>query len=331
MRYVNLGRTGLKVSTICLGTMCFLKADADEAEGTRVIHAAIDAGVNFIDTADCYGESELIVGKALADRRDKAVLATKCWAPWSKWPNEGGSSRYHIMAACERSLKRLQTDHIDLLMIHRPDWQWPQTPTEEMLGAFTDLVRQGKVRYIGSSCYPAWKLVEAQLTSQVHHLERFCCEQLNYSITNRLPENDILHLCEKYGVGVTVYSPLQEGWLTGKYRRGAEPPADSRMARKWRIRANDPNAEKYFDIVEKLAPLAEKLAVPMSQLALAWLLQNPLVHSVIVGPRTLDQFQDNLKSLDVQLDAETLAAIDQIHPPGASVYAEYPPIRSWRK
>lgn len=316
MQYVTLGRTGVKVSRVCLGCMNFGDA-TDEAEGIRIVEVALEAGVNFIDTADIYqrGESERIVGKAVAGRRDEVVLATKCWAPMGKGPNDGGSSRYHIMAACEASLKRLGTDHIDLYIIHRPDREWPGTPIEETLGAMTDLVRQGKVRYIGSSCYNAWRLVEAQWASRCNGLERFCSDQMNYSIMNRYVEKEILRACERYAIGVTVWSPLNWGWLSGKYRKGMPVPEDSRGARKYHIRMDSPKAAECLEIVEKLVPLAEARGLNLLQFSLAWLLKNPLVTSVIAGPRLLEQLDDNVQAADVDLDADAMNAVDEICAP----------------
>jgi len=316
MKYVQLGRTGVKVSRVCLGAMNF-GISTPEKSARAIVSAALDCGVNFIDTADCYahGVSERIVGKAIKSKRDSIVLATKCWAPMGKGPNDCGSSRYHIMQSCEASLNRLQTDHIDLYIIHRPDREWPGAPIEETLSAMTDLVRQGKVRYIGTSTFNAWRLVEAQWASRHHGLERFCSDQLHYTIMNRYVERDILRVCERYGIGVTIWSPLNWGWLAGKYRRGKKPPAGSRAARKWRFRLDTPQAQKDFDIVEKLMPLAEKRGITLSQFSLAWLLKNPVVTSVICGPRLLSHFKDNVKADEIELDDEAMAAVDKICPP----------------
>jgi aryl-alcohol dehydrogenase (NADP+) len=306
--------------------MNFLKQEQDEAEATRIIHAAIDAGINFIDTADCYGESELICGNALKGRRDKVVLATKCWVSGGTPPNVRVSSRYYIIPAVERALKRLATDHIDLMIMHRPDQVWPSAPIEETLSALTDCVRQGKIRYIGTSCYHPWRLVEAQSASERLGLERFCSDQLNYSIMNRYVERDALGVCEKYGLAVTVFSALNYGWLSGKYRRGMAAPPDSRAARKFKMHLDSPDAERNFDIIEKLVPLAEQRGLPLSQFSLAWVLRNPAVTSVIIGPRLIGHLEDNLKSLDVALDDEALTAVDKIAPPGSGDDREYPSI-----
>ena len=324
MKYVPLGRTGVKVSRICLGAMNF-GLSTQEEEAIAITSAAIDAGVNFIDTADCYthGKSEEIVGKAIKDKRDSVVLATKCWAPMGKGPNDTGGSRYHVMRSCEASLKRLQTDRIDLYIIHRPDRDWPGTPPEETISAMTDLVRQGKVRYIGTSTFNAWRLVEAQWVSRMHGLERYCSDQLNYSIMNRYVEKDILRVCERYGIGATIWSPLNWGWLSGKYRRGQKPPDDSRAARGWRIKMDSPEGKKDLDIVEKLVPLAEQRGITLSQFSLAWLLKNPVVTSVICGPRLLSHFQDNVAADGVELDDEAMAAVDKIVPPKTGDESEW--------
>jgi len=325
MNYVPLGATGVKVSRICLGAMNF-GGTTDESEAGRIVNAALDAGVNFIDTADVYGRgsSEEIVGRALGKHRDRVVLATKCWAPMGDGPNDRGSSRYHIMAACEASLRRLGTDHIDLYIIHRPDREWPGTPIEETLAALTDLVRQGKVRYIGTSNFNAWRLVEAQWCSRHAGLERFCSDQMNYSIMNRFAERDILRVCERYGIGVTLWSPLNWGWLSGKYRRDRPVPEGSRAARgNGRLRMDTPEGRKNLDIVEQLVPLAEERNLTLAQFSLAWLLRQSAVTSAICGPRTLEHFQDDVQADDVELDDAALTAVDEIVPPRTGDGAEW--------
>lgn len=329
MEYKTLGQTGLRVSRIALGTMNFGDT-VDEQQGARLVDRAIDAGVNFIDTADVYfkGKSEEILGKAIKGKREPLVIATKCWAPFGDKPTEYGSTRFHIMNAAEGALKRLDVDHIDLFIMHRPDSVHPElkdneTPVEETLRALSDLVRQGKIRYIGTSCYNDWRLVESQLTSRLHNLERFCNDQLNYSILNRFSEKQVLKVARRYGIGITVFSPLQYGWLSGKYRRGQEPPTDSRAARNFKMRLDGADADDNFTVLEKLAPLAEKLGIPFARFAMAWVLQNPDITSVICGPRTLEHLDDNLASLDVELDSDTLAAVDEIVPPGSGAGRDY--------
>src|SRR6266567_2601701 len=231
MEYRTLGRTGVKVSTHCLGAMMFGPwGNTDEDECVRMVHESLDAGVNFVDTADVYGEgrSEEIVGKALEGRRDDVVLATKVHGEMGKGPNERGNSRLWIMREVEASLRRLRTDHIDLYQIHRPD---PDTGIEETLGALSDLVHQGKVRYLGCSTFQAWQILQSHWTSERRVLESFACEQPPYSIFVRHIELDVLEVCRRYGMGVIVWSPLAGGWLSGKYRRGEQAPRDSRAVR----------------------------------------------------------------------------------------------------
>ncbi|KKK45452.1 hypothetical protein LCGC14_3165460, partial [marine sediment metagenome] len=226
-----------------------------------------------------------------------------------------GGSRYHVMAACERSLKRLQTDHIDLYIIHRPDRQWPGVGVDETLSAMTDLVRQGKVRYIGTSSFNAWRLTEAEWTARMNGFERFCCDQMLYSIIDRYAEKEILRVCERYEIGVNVFTPLCNGWLAGKYVRGKKPPKGSRGERGWRVKTESPDGQRKFDIVDRLMPLAEARGITLSQFALAWLLKNPVVTTVICGPRLLSHFKDNVKADEVELDDEAMSAVDEICQP----------------
>jgi aryl-alcohol dehydrogenase-like predicted oxidoreductase len=324
MEYRTLGGTGASVSPYCLGAMMFGPwGNTDEAECVRMVHAALDAGINFVDTADVYGEgvSEEIVGKALKERRDEVFLATKVHGEMGKGPNQQGNSRLWIMREVEASLRRLQTDHIDLYQIHRPD---PATGIEETLSALTDLVRQGKVRYLGSSTFPAWQVVEAQWVAKDRHLERFACEQPPYSLFVRAIELDLLPVAREYGMGVIVWSPLAGGWLTGKYRRGEPLPEGSRGARAQgehspvaeRFNMARPEVRRKFEVVEGLAGVAERAGVSLTHLALAFTLAHPAVTSAIIGPKTLQQLQDLLAGGDVQLDGETLDAIDGVVAPG---------------
>src|SRR5438093_3620093 len=328
MEYRILGRTGVKVSAQCLGTMMFGPwGNTDDDECVRMIHTALDAGINFVDTADVYGEgrSEEIVGKALKGRRDQAVLATKVHGQMGKGPNEQGNSRLWIMREVENSLRRLGTDHIDLYQIHRPE---PETDIEETLGALTDLVRQGKVRYLGSSTFPALHIVESHWTSERRGLERFACEQPPYSIFVRHIEWDVLPVCQRYGMGVIVWSPLAGGWLSGKYRRGAEPPSDSR-ARRY-VERGSPIAARYdvnraenqrkLDLVEDLTNLADKAGTSLTAMAIAFTLAHPAVTSAIIGPRTPQHLQELLATDDVRLEADTLDAIDDLVTPGSAVF-----------
>jgi aryl-alcohol dehydrogenase-like predicted oxidoreductase len=325
MKYRTLGRTGVEVSAFCLGAMMFGEwGNTDEDECVRIIHAAIDAGINFIDTADVYseGRSEEIVGRALKGRRDEVVLATKVHGEMGPGRNDRGNSRMWIMREVEASLKRLGTDHIDLYQLHRPD---PATDIEEQLGALTDLVHQGKIRYFGSSTFPAWELVEAHAASEGRGLERFSTEQPPYSIFVRGIELDVLPVAQRSGMGVLVWSPLAGGWLAGRYRKGQETPKDSRAVRfaeqgrpvARRYDMSLPGNQRKLEVVEELANIAEKQQLSMAQLALAFVLEHPGVTSAIIGPRTMEQLEDLLKAADVRLSDEVLDGIDELVPPGA--------------
>jgi aryl-alcohol dehydrogenase-like predicted oxidoreductase len=331
MEYRTLGGTGLKVSTHCLGTMMFGEwgnTDVDDCIGT--IRAAIDGGINFVDTADVYsaGESEEIVGKALKGRRDEVILATKVHGQMGPGRNDEGNSRVWIMKEVENSLRRLGTDHIDLYQIHRPEGD---TEVEETLGALTDLQRQGKIRYFGSSTYPGWQMVEAQWTAERRGLSRFRTEQPPYSIFVRQIEHDVLPVAEKYGMGVLVWSPLCRGWLTGRYRRDDfDRSPDSRAVRgaqraDWLASLYDesrPEVQRKFDLVEQLMNVADKAGITMTHMAIAFTLAHPAVTSTIIGPRTREQLDDLLGAADVRLDAATLDAIDELVPPGTIVDEE---------
>ena len=331
MEYRTLGGTGLKVSTHCLGTMMFGEwgnTDVDDCIGT--IRAAIDGGINFVDTADVYsaGESEEIVGKALEGRRDEVILATKVHGQMGPGRNDEGNSRVWIMKEVENSLRRLGTDHIDLYQIHRPEGD---TEVEETLGALTDLQRQGKIRYFGSSTYPGWQMVEAQWTAERRGLSRFRTEQPPYSIFVRQIEHDVLPVAEKYGMGVLVWSPLCRGWLTGRYRRDDfDRSPDSRAVRgaqraDWLAALYDesrPEVQRKFDLVEQLMNVADKAGITMTHMAIAFTLAHPAVTSTIIGPRTREQLDDLLGAADVRLDATTLDAIDELVPPGTIVDEE---------
>jgi aryl-alcohol dehydrogenase-like predicted oxidoreductase len=285
----------------------------DEDESIRIIHAALDSGINFIDTANVYnhGVSEQIVGKAIKDRRDQVVLATKVHGSMGEGPNDQGNHRYHIMQQVEASLQRLQTDHIDLYQLHRPD---PSTPMEEQLAALDNLIRQGKVRYVGTSTFPAWQLCESLWISDRQNMHRFVCEQPPYSIFCRYIERNVLPFCAQHGFATIPWSPLAGGWLAGKYRKGQQPPEGSRGARRgWDM--DEPINQQRLDAVEELIPLAGDYGASLSQFALAWTLQNPAVTSPIIGPRTMDHLEDNLDALEVDLDQETLDRVDEIVPP----------------
>jgi aryl-alcohol dehydrogenase-like predicted oxidoreductase len=327
MEYRRLGTTGVKVSTHCLGAMMFGSwGNGDHDECVRIIHAAIDGGINFIDTADVYGwgESEEIVGKALKDKRDQVVLATKVHGPMGKGINERGNSRYWIIKEVENSLRRLQTDHIDLYQIHRPD---PKIDIEETLGALTDLVAQGKVRYAGCSTFPAWQVVESHWVSERRGLTRFRCEQPPYSIFTRAIELDLLPVAQRYGMGVIVWSPLSGGYLAGRYRRDQDVPADSRAtrARSYGGRIGDrfdfsrPANQRKLELVEELELVAQKAGVSLTHMAIAFTLAHPAVTSAIIGPRTMEQLEDLLAGADVRLSDEILDAIDDVVEPGSVI------------
>jgi aryl-alcohol dehydrogenase-like predicted oxidoreductase len=314
MHYHNLGSAGIQVSELCLGAMMFGGA-TPEVEATRIIHRALADGINFIDTANVYakGESERIVGAAVRDRRDQVVLATKARVAVGPGPNDAGASRYHLLREVENSLRRLGLDHIDLYYLHQYDWQ---TPLEESLRALDDLVRQGKVRYIGCSNYYAYQVCEGLWVADRRGWERFACVQPLYNVVNRDPEVELFPMCQRHGVGVVAYSPLARGVLTGKYRSGAPLPEGSRAARgDTRIHQTELRDES-FRIAEQLQGLAQKKGVSLSQLAVAWVLANPIVTSAIIGPRTMEQYEDYLGALTCKLEREDEEWIDRLVPPG---------------
>jgi aryl-alcohol dehydrogenase-like predicted oxidoreductase len=313
MHYRTLGRTGIKVSPYALGAMMFgAGGNPDHDDSVRIIHKALDAGINFVDTADRYsaGESEEIVGKALKGRRDGIVLATKVNGPMGDDPNQRGNSRRWIMAEVDNSLRRLQTDYIDLYQIHRPD---PDTDIEETLSAMSDLIHAGKVRVIGSSAMPASDIVEAQWVAERRGLERFRTEQPAYSILNRGIEAEVLPVAQRYGMGTLVWSPLAKGMLTGRIRKGQ--PTDLRRAAIFTSFSD----ELRLDAVEQIIPLAEQAGLPMTHLAMAFAIAHPGVTSAIIGPRTMQQLDDLLASVDVALTDDILDRIDEIVPPGTDV------------
>jgi len=320
MQHRPLGRTGVSVSQFCLGTMMFGSwGNPDHDESIRIIHAALDAGINFIDTADVYGagESEEIVGKALAGRRDDVVLATKFHNPMGEDLNQRGNSRRWIMRAVEDSLRRLGTDWIDVYQVHRPD---PSTDVEETLSALTDLVRQGKVRYIGSSTFPASQIVEAQVAARDRNLERFVTEQPPYSILVRGVEADVLPTCARHGIAVMCYSPLAGGWLSGRWRKDTGQQESSRAGRlPERFDLSNPYNQRKLDAVEELAQLAEQTGLTLIQLAIAFATTHPAITSPLIGPRTMEQLETQLAAADVALTADVLDRIDEIVPPGITI------------
>jgi aryl-alcohol dehydrogenase-like predicted oxidoreductase len=319
MDYRSLGRTGLKVSPLCLGAMMFgAWGNPDHDDSISIIHAALDAGINFIDTADVYsaGESEEIVGKALAGRRQDVVLATKFHGPMGEDPNMVGNSRRWIVRACEGSLRRLGTDYIDLYQVHRPE---PDTDIDETLGALSDLVHQGKVRYLGSSTFPGSAIVEAQWSAERRHRERFVCEQPPYSILVRGVEGEILPTCQRYGMGVIPWSPLAGGWLSGNWRLGRDDLRSRQAVRlPGRYDLSKPENQKKLEAADALAVLAEDAGVSLVHLALAFVLNHPAVTAAIIGPRTREHLDSQLGAAELELSEEVLDRIDEIVPPGTN-------------
>ena len=322
MEHRHLGRTGVSVSKFCLGAMMFgAWGNPDHDESIRIIHAALDAGINFIDTADVYarGESEEIVGKALAGgRRDDVILATKFHGAMADDdPNQQGNSRRWIIRAVEDSLRRLGTDWIDLYQVHRPR---TDTDIEETLGALSDLVHQGKVRYIGSSTFPASQIVEAQWVARDRHLQRFVTEQPPYSMLVRAAEADVLPTCLRHRMAVMSYSPLTGGWLSGRWRKDTGQQSSSRADRlPERFDLSQPANQRKLDAVEDLAQLAEQTGITLIQLAIAFVLNHPAITAALIGPRTMEQLEGQLAAADVVLDEAVLDRIDEIVPPGTTI------------
>jgi aryl-alcohol dehydrogenase-like predicted oxidoreductase len=329
MHYRSLGGTGIEVSAHCLGAMMFgAVGNPDHDECVRIIHAALDHGINFVDTADMYsaGESEQIVGKALRGRRDEVVLATKVHFPMGEGRNRGGNSRRWILTEVEESLRRLQTDWIDLYQVHRPDHT---TDIEETLSVLSDLVHAGKIRAFGCSTFPAEEIVEAHQVAERRGLLRFRTEQPPYSLLSRGIETSVLPVCQRYGMGVLVWSPLASGFLTGRYRKGQ--PIDMSAGRPALMpdRFNPAiagNAAK-LEAAEELGEVAASIGCSLPALAVAFTVAHPAVTSAIIGPRTMQQLEDLLKGASVTLDDATLDRIDEIVPPGTNLYQ---PDGAWR-
>ncbi|MEY2418934.1 MAG: hypothetical protein QOG90_1614 [Actinomycetota bacterium] len=322
MKYRSIGRTGIQVTPYCLGAMMFgAWGNPDHEDSIRIIDAALDAGINFIDTADVYsaGESEEIVGKALKGKRDSVVLATKFYMPMGQDPNMSGGSRRWIIQEVENSLRRLQTDYIDLYQIHRPV---PGTDIDETLGALSDLIHQGKVRIVGSSTFPAEEIVEAQWAAERRNRERFTCEQPPYSLFARGIETAVLPTCEKYGMGVIAWSPLAGGWLSGKYRKGDPQPTGGRAARiPARFDFSLPENARKLDLIDQLDKVAADAGVSLTHLSMAFVVSHPAVTAAIIGPRTMEQLTDILAGASVELSDDTLDALDEIIPPGSTLNA----------
>ncbi len=322
MEYRTLGRTGIKVSPLCLGAMMFgAWGTPDHDECIRIFNAALDAGINFVDTADMYsfGESEEIVGKALAQtKREKIVLATKVHGAMGRDPNAQGNSRRWIIVECENSLRRLGTDYIDLYQIHRPS---PETDIDETLGALTDLVRTGKVRYIGSSTFPSHEIVEAQWVAERRARERFVTEQPPYSILVRRIEQDVLPMCQKYGMGVLSWSPLAGGWLSGAFGAGKDNTSRRSAMLPHHYDMSVPGNQQKLDAVTALEKVAADAGLSLLQLALGFVLEHPAITSPIIGPRTMEHLESQLPALELRLEQDILDRIDEIVPPGTDLNA----------
>jgi aryl-alcohol dehydrogenase-like predicted oxidoreductase len=312
MQYRSLGRTGIKVSPYGLGALMFATqvGNPDPEDSTRIIHRALEAGINLLDTADAYGDSEEIVGRALQGRRDDVVLTTKFSRPMGADPNQQGASRRWIMTAVENSLRRLQTDHIDVYQMQRPD---PDTDIEETLSALTDMVRSGKIRAFGTSTMPASNLVEAHWAAERRGLEPFRTEQPPYSILNRGIEREVLPVARQYGMGILAWGPLGQGMLTG--RSGAGTTTTS-LARKFFTAFSD---ERRLDAVERLIPLAKEAGLSMPHLAMAFAISHPAVTSALLGARTMEQLDDLLAGVNIALADDVLDRIDVIVPPGTDI------------
>jgi len=323
MEYRNLGRTGVKVSSICLGCMMFGRR-ADENLSSQLVDKAIDSGINFIDTANVYqrGVSETYTGKALKKngKRKQIILATKVHGKMNdEDPNAMGNSRRHIIEQCEASLKRLQTDHIDLYQVHRPQ---ADIPIDETLRALDDLISSGKVRYIGTSTFGAWQVVESLWVSKELGLNRFISEQPPYHLLDRRIERELLPAAQNYGMAILPWSPLAGGFLTGKYKRNEERPENTRFKNDqfWSTRQFN---DKAFDVVETVQKIAEEKGCTPAQLSLAWVIQKPAVTSAIIGPRNLEQLDDNIKAVEVTLDEEDNRRLDEVSKPGDYVLSFY--------
>ena len=329
MEHRLLGRTGVRVSPICLGTMNF-GGPTPEKESLEIIARALDAGINFVDTANVYtgGESERITGKALRDsgRRDQVVLATKVFVPVGPGINDQGGSRHHIIRACEDSLTRLGLDHIDLYQLHRPALD---VAHDETLQAFDDLVRSGKVRYIGCSTHPAWKVMEALALSEKYSLHRYVSEQPPYNLLDRRIENELIPLCLEYHLAVLPWSPVAGGILTGRYRPDAKAPEGSRAAN-WGKRFATRVTDAGLSVADEVAKLAEARNMSASQLALLWVKDQPAVTAPIYGPRTMAHLEDALPVLDMVLADEDRAVFDALVPPGNAV-ADFHDSNNWYK
>ena len=324
MEYRQFGRTGVMVSELCLGCMMF-GGRTEEEDSFEIIDRAIDAGINFLDTANVYsrGASEEVVGRALKrnGQRDHIVLATKVHGTMNdEDPNAGGNHRRHIIEQCEASLMRLQTDYIDLYQIHRPS---SEVPIDETLGALDDLVRAGKVRYTGTSTYAAWQLVESLWASKELRLNRFVSEQPPYHLLDRRIERELVPFAQTYGTALIPWSPLAGGFLTGKYSRGQDSPEESRYGQDPRRGGRNHFTDEAFDILETVEQLAKEKDCTPGQLALAWCKDRPAVTSPIIGPRTMEQLEDNLGAAEISLSEKDHERLDEVAPPGRATVPYY--------
>ncbi len=316
MQYRTLGRTGVQISSLALGAMNFgAIGRTSQEQATAIVDGALDAGINVIDTADSYGsgQSEEMVGRAIAGRRDDLVLATKAFMPMGDERNHRGSSRRWLVAELENSLRRLDVDHVDLYQVHRWD---PATSDEETLSALTDLQRAGKIRYFGSSTFPAYRIVQAQWTAREHHLGRYVTEQPGYSILQRAVEAHVLPTAQEYGLGVLVWSPLASGWLSGAVREGRDVTTNRSAVMPQRFDTSIPANRAKLDAVEQLAKIADQAGLTMVQLALGFVTAHPAVTAALIGPRTLDHLDSQLAAADTVLSDDVLDAIDAVVPPG---------------
>ncbi|MGD2156857.1 MAG: aldo/keto reductase [Anaerolineales bacterium] len=325
MKYRSLGRTGMQVSELCLGCMMF-GGRTDEADSIKIIHRAMESGINFLDTANVYsrGRSEEVTGKAIkqSGNRDKLVLATKVHARMAdEEPNAWGNHRRHILEQCEASLRRLQTEYIDLYQIHRP---MSDIPVDETLRALDDLIQAGKVRYIGTSTFAAWQVMESLWVSKEYGLNRFVSEQPPYHLLDRRIERELIPLAHTYGIALIPWSPLAGGFLTGKYNRAETRPDESRYKvsgpQDW---ADSHFTDKAFDMVELLGEIAKEKDCTISQLAIAWCAQQDGITSPIIGPRTLEQLEDNLGAVEVKITQEDRQRVDETVPPGRAEVPYY--------
>ena len=318
MEYRALGRSGVKVAPLGLGTGNFADPTPED-EASRIIHRAIDAGINLIDTGNSYsdGESERIIGRALAQgkRRHEVILATKVFYKVGPGPNDEDLSRFHIMRACEDSLRRLKTDTIDLYQLHRPS---PSIPVDETLAALSDLIQQGKVRYIGSSVHPSWKIMEAIMVSELKGFARLVCEQPPYNLLDRRIENEIVPMCQAYGLGIITWSPLAQGVLAGRYSSATDLPADSRGALRGGI-YSERITPQGIEIGSQVVALAKEHSISPAQLATLWVKDQPGITAPIIGPRTLEQLEHLLPVLEMTLEDDLAEACDRLVPPGSAV------------